>query len=108
MKTNGYLLCDGNLFYHESTFIKAEIIDFTCGSKLAIFCIDAEGFAAVHKKLVSIFRDEFSICTKKGLKQGQDQYELYFSLLGNAKDKFSIISKEITEHKSESKFVEVY
>ena len=108
MKTTGYLLCDGNLFYHESAFIKAEIIDFTCGSKLAIFCIDAEGFAAVHKKLVSIFRDEFSICTKKGLEEGKDQYELYFSIWGNAKERFSEISKEIKEQKSESKFIEVY
>jgi hypothetical protein len=106
MKKEGFILCSGNIFHHESAKVKAEIINWTCGSKLAIFCSDAKGFALTHKKLVSIVGDQFEIFEKRGLKQGQEYFEVYFSIWGDARERFQQIGELITEYKSESQFVE--
>jgi len=106
MRKHGFIVCGGNLFYHDSAQVLAEIVYWTDGGSLCVFCNNAKEFALLHKKMVSLFENQFEIRAKAFLRQGLNYFELYFYIYGDAERRFAEIDLVITEYKSVSNFVQ--
>lgn len=106
----GYILTDGNLFYHKNVEVEMHILNYTDGYRVLVFVRTDSDFEELHKYMQKEQID-FSVHRNAALRYGKGffpiSFQLGLQLRGDkAESIFSKFNERIRENKSASIYID--